>query len=163
MAFPKKTSRFRFWRGGGATEDHVREVLDTGLFTSRGGELMGWAHQSFAEFLAARYLVEKKVSPENVLKILLHPSGGLVPQLGVVAAWIESLSKQIRDVLIASEPLVLLRGDLIGWGGSDLAALTTSLLTGFKHQTLRDFIPVPTTDGRVWRRSSATFDPADLL
>ncbi|UPK28420.1 NACHT domain-containing protein [Bradyrhizobium sp. 195] len=93
------------------TEDHVREVLDTGLFTSRGGELMGWAHQSFAEFLAARYLIEKKVPPENVLKILLHPSGGLVPQVSVVAAWIESLSKQIRDVLIASELLVLLRGD----------------------------------------------------
>jgi hypothetical protein len=52
------------------------EMLDTGLFTSRGGELMGWAHQSFAEFLAGRYLVEKKVSPENVLKILFHPSGG---------------------------------------------------------------------------------------
>lgn len=123
------------------TEDHVREVLDTGLFTSRGGELMGWAHQSFAEFLAARYLVEKKVSPENVLKILLHPAGGLVPQLGVVAAWIASLSKQIRDVLIASEPLVLLRGDLTGWSGSDLAALTASLLRAFEHQNLRDFIP----------------------
>lgn len=123
------------------TEDHVREVLDTGLFTSRGGELMGWAHQSFAEFLAARYLVEKKVSPENVLKILLHPSGGLVPQLGVVAAWIASLSKQIRDALIASEPLVLLRGDLTGWSEADLAALTVSLLAAFEHQNLRDFIP----------------------
>jgi hypothetical protein len=123
------------------TEDHVREVLDTGLFTSRGGERMGWAHQSFAEFLAARYLVEKKVSPENVLKVLLHPSGGLVPQLGVVAAWIASLSKQVRDVLIASEPLVLLRGDLTGWSENDLAALTASLLAAFEHHNLRDFIP----------------------
>jgi predicted NACHT family NTPase len=35
------------------TEDNVREVLDTGLFTSRGSALMGWAHQSYAEFLAA--------------------------------------------------------------------------------------------------------------
>jgi predicted NACHT family NTPase len=35
------------------TEDSVREVLDTGLFTSRGGVRMGWAHQSYAEFLAA--------------------------------------------------------------------------------------------------------------
>ncbi|MGJ4950245.1 NACHT domain-containing protein [Bradyrhizobium sp. HKCCYLS20291] len=123
------------------TQDHVREVLDTGLFTSHGGELMGWAHQSFAEFLAAQYLVERKVSSENVLKILLHPSGGLVPQLAVVAAWIASLSKQIRDVLIASEPLVLLRGDLTGWSEGDIAALVASLLTAFECQNLRDFIP----------------------
>ena len=41
------------------TEDHIREVLDTGLFTSRGGPRMGWAHQGYAEFLAAQYLVEK--------------------------------------------------------------------------------------------------------
>jgi predicted NACHT family NTPase len=38
------------------TEDSVREVLDTGLFTSRGGVRMGWAHQSYAEFLAALYI-----------------------------------------------------------------------------------------------------------
>jgi predicted NACHT family NTPase len=39
------------------TEEGVREVLDTGLFTSRGGIRMGWAHQSYAEFLVALYLI----------------------------------------------------------------------------------------------------------
>jgi hypothetical protein len=38
------------------TEEGVRETLDTGLFTSRGGDRMGWAHQGYAEFLAAHYL-----------------------------------------------------------------------------------------------------------
>jgi hypothetical protein len=123
------------------TEDSVRETLDTGLFTSRGGVLMGWAHQSFAEFLAAQYLVEKKVSPTNILKILLHPAGGLVPQLAVVAAWVSSLSKEIRDALIESEPLVLLQGDLTNWSEADLSALTASLLNAYDKKNLRDFIP----------------------
>jgi len=123
------------------SEDNVRETLDTGLFTSRGGVLMGWAHQSFAEFLAAQYLVEKKVSPANILKILLHPAGGLVPQLAVVAAWVSSLSKEIRDSLIESEPLVLLQGDLTNWSNADLSALTASLLNAYDKKNVRDFIP----------------------
>lgn len=34
----------------------IDEVLDTGLFSSRGLHRMGWAHQTYAEFLAAWYL-----------------------------------------------------------------------------------------------------------
>ena len=33
-------------------EAEIREVLNTGLFTSRGPGLLGWAHQTYAEFLA---------------------------------------------------------------------------------------------------------------
>lgn len=34
----------------------IEEALDTGLFSSRGVGRMGWAHQTYAEFLAAYYL-----------------------------------------------------------------------------------------------------------
>jgi hypothetical protein len=36
-----------------ASDADVREVLDTGLFTARGERRMGWAHQTYQEFLAA--------------------------------------------------------------------------------------------------------------
>jgi hypothetical protein len=58
-----------------ASEDNLREVLDTGLFSARGAARMGWAHQSYAEFLAADYLVTKQASADNILKILCHPGG----------------------------------------------------------------------------------------
>ena len=58
------------------TDDDLREVLNTGLFSSRGGVRMGWAHQSYAEFLAALYLVEKNLSSGTILRVLLHPAGG---------------------------------------------------------------------------------------
>ena len=63
-----------------------------------GGDRMGWAHQSYAEFLAPDYLVEKAVSPDTILKVLLHPAGGLVPQLSTVAAWAASLNSAVRMV-----------------------------------------------------------------
>ena len=123
------------------TENHIREVLDTGLFSSRGGARMGWAHQSYAEFLAAQYLLAKEVSSRNILGILRHPAGGLIPQLSVVAAWCASLSKEIRDALIRSEPLTLLRGDLSNWTEEDVGLLTAALLEAMDRQDANDFMP----------------------
>jgi hypothetical protein len=121
-------------------EPHIREVLDTGLFTARGPEEMGWAHQSYAEFLAAQYLVDREVSPDNILKVLTHPSGGLVPQLAVVAAWIASLSAPVRDALIQNEPFVLLRADLSAWSPSDIEALTGAFLKALDEKRATDLM-----------------------
>jgi hypothetical protein len=100
---------------------------------------MGWAHQSFAEFLAADYLISRKVPARNVLDVLRHPSGGLVPQLGMVAAWAAALDQDIRRELIEYEPIVLLHGDLAGWEADDLSALTAALLRRFEEKLAHDF------------------------
>ena len=111
-----------------ATDDDVREVLDTGLFSSRGEHRMGWAHQGYGEFLAALYLFERGVPAETLLKALRHPIGGLIPQLSGVAAWAGSLSGGLRAALTADEPVALLRGDLSSWSADDRNALVKSLL-----------------------------------
>jgi hypothetical protein len=111
-----------------ATDDDVREVLDTGLFNSRGDHRMGWAHQGYGEFLAALYLFERGLPPGTMLKALLHPAGGLVPQLSGVAAWAASLSGALRATLIADEPFALLKGDLSSCDDDDRASLVKSLL-----------------------------------
>lgn len=54
-------------------EDAIREVLGTGLFSARGPERLGWAHQTYAEFLAARYLVQRRVRADKVMSLLVHP------------------------------------------------------------------------------------------
>ena len=111
-----------------ATDDDVREVLDTGLFSSRGDHRMGWAHQSYGEFLAALYLKDKRVPARTVIQVLTHPTGGLIPQLAVVVAWTASLSAELRASLIATDPWALLHGDLANWAASDLELLTRSML-----------------------------------
>jgi hypothetical protein len=121
--------------------DHIREALDTGLFTSRGVSRMGWAHLSYAEFLAAFYLIAKGTPANNILKLLLHPSGGLVPQLATVAAWAASLNEEVRKGLISLDPMALLKGDLVNWSNEDLAALTASLLDAYDRQRIHDFLP----------------------
>jgi hypothetical protein len=111
-----------------ARDDDVREVLDTGLFSARGERRMGWAHQTYQEFLAANYLVEKGVPAQTILKAITHPSGGLIPPLAIIGAWAASLSPEVRASLIRTDPWTLLRGDLTKWAAADLAALIDSLL-----------------------------------
>ena len=121
-----------------ATDDDVREVLDTGLFSSRGDRRMGWAHQGYGEFLAALYLFEQGVPAGTMLKALLHPAGGVIPQLSGVAAWAASLSASMRATLIADEPLALLRGDLSSWSDGDRTSLAKSLLDGVESKKVTD-------------------------
>ena len=111
-----------------ARDEDVREVLDTGLFSARGERRMGWAHQTYQEFLAANYLVEKGVPANTILKAITHPSGGLIPPLAIIGAWAASLSPDVRASLIITDPWTLLRGDLTKWAAADLAALVDSLL-----------------------------------
>ena len=109
-------------------EVSVREVLDTGLFSARGPSRMGWAHQSYAEFLAARYLVTNGTSAKNIIRVLTHPSGGMIPQLSIVAAWAATLNREVRRGFIETDPIAMLQGDLNLWDTHALSALTQSLL-----------------------------------
>ena len=76
--------------------NNVKETLGTGLFSSRGPNRMGFAHQTYAEFLAARYLFQINMKTDKVTSILRHqndPEGHVVPQLYEASAWIAMSDK----------------------------------------------------------------------
>lgn len=55
-------------------EDFIREVLSiTGLFSSRGANRMGFAHQTYPEFLAAWYLVQHEIPLVQVMSLIVSP------------------------------------------------------------------------------------------
>ncbi|WP_199341002.1 NACHT domain-containing protein [Nostoc spongiaeforme] len=94
----------------------IEEVLDTGLFSSR-GELnrIGWAHQTYAEFLAAWYLIQHNTPLNQVLKLISSPedSGNrLIPQLHETAAWLSSMRKDVLEEIMKTDPDVLLQSDI---------------------------------------------------
>lgn len=56
-----------------ANQSAVREVLEyTGLFTSGGQHRLRWAHQTYAEFLAAHYLCRHNMTLSQKLDLILH-------------------------------------------------------------------------------------------
>ncbi len=122
------------------TEGAVREALDTGLFSSRGPNLLGWAHQSYGEFLAARYLYNHRFALPQILSLLTHPSEPdlVVPQLAEVAGWIVTLDSAVFNALASRNPHVLLRGNVQTWGPERGAVLTASLLREHDEKKLTD-------------------------
>jgi predicted NACHT family NTPase len=53
----------------------LKETLSTALFRSRGRQRVGFSHQTYAEYLAARYIVDRRLPTDQVLKLVLHPDG----------------------------------------------------------------------------------------
>ena len=80
-------------------ESAINEVLKaTGLFSYRGNNRLGWSHQTYAEFLAARYLVQCKMEEKQITGLIAHtedPDSMLVPQLYQTASWIANMNPNI--------------------------------------------------------------------
>jgi len=122
------------------TDDDVRETLDTGLFGSHGEQQMGWAHRGYGEFLTANYLHARGVPAATILKMVRHPTGGLVPQLSNVAAWAASLDEAVRTALIVEDPVALLAGDLSGLENDTKRAILKSLFDAVQKRKVTESV-----------------------
>lgn len=113
-------------------EHAIRETLeDTGLFSGRGPNRLGWAHQTYAEFLAAHYLKRHEVLPAQLMNLLILPGGPerrLTPQLRRTAAWLASMEPEVFREIVKTDPEVLLESDLAIVDVKDRAKLVESLL-----------------------------------
>lgn len=112
-------------------ESALRDTLSSGLFSSRGVHRVGWAHQTYAEFLAALYLTSHEVSQSQIASLLFHPasSGGkLVPQLAEVTAWLSSMNYAVFSLVIDVDPEVILRGDMSSFDDEMKKTLVQKLL-----------------------------------
>ncbi len=119
------------------TEDAIQETISaTGLFTSRGPNRLGWQHQTYAEFLAAWYL-DVNLDDEAILALIKSSDdseGFLIPQLYETAAWLASKRPQVFKNLMETEPLVLLRSDVLSADDVVRAELTSALLKVFEDE-----------------------------
>lgn len=111
-------------------EAAVQEVLGiSGLFAARGAECVGWAHQTYAEFLAARFLHERGLALDALVRALSNDTmNRIVPALRETAAWLASMNKGVFARLLAVDPLALLWSDFALIGNAEREALVGALL-----------------------------------
>lgn len=84
----------------------VEEVLRTGLFTSRGGDRLGWAHQTYAEYLAARYLASR-INLAQARELLTSSVTGrarVFPAFRQVAGWLVAAAPARYGDLVDDDP-----------------------------------------------------------
>jgi hypothetical protein len=82
----------------------VREAARTGLFTSRGDQRLGWAHATFADFLAAEWVVANGLAAAQATPLFLGPDGRCWPQARLAAAWAVAISPERFGFLTAADP-----------------------------------------------------------
>lgn len=109
-------------------EAAITEVLGTGLFSSSGENRIGWAHQTYAEFLAAWYLKQRKIELGQILSLIIHPDQRVVPQLQETAAWLASLMPEVFQEVLKTDPDILLQSDIENQSNENKETLVTSLL-----------------------------------
>ncbi len=99
---------------GTSAEDRLtRATLHTGFFSSRGPNQLGWAHLSYAEFLAAFHMHDNLSLPQ-IKSLLVHPDGNkIIPQLREVAAWLTTMNPTVLEFVADFDPEVLFQSDLI--------------------------------------------------
>jgi hypothetical protein len=111
--------------------DTLWEVLDTGLFSSRGSNRIGWAHQTYAEFLTARYCKRRGMPIEQIRSLIFHPADqgrSLIPQLHEVAAWMSAIDPEILKVVANSDPEALLGAAAAGLSDDQRYLVVDSML-----------------------------------
>ncbi|CAM3992878.1 NACHT domain-containing protein [Saccharibacillus endophyticus] len=125
-------------------ENDVAEVLSTGLFTSRGAARFGWSHQTYAEFLAAIYLIESNFTFEQMLSLIKHPTdptGKIIPQLRETAVWLASLNNNVFQYILDHEPELLLKSDIVNTEDNAKKRIVEHLLLKCEAQELHGSEP----------------------
>ena len=123
-------------------ESAVRETLDTSLFSGHGCNRMGFAHQTYAEFLAAWYLKERNLNLSQIMSLIVHPDDSerrIVPQLYETVAWLAGMLPEVFREVMKTDPNVLLQSDIATVSEADKASLVESLLKLHNEEKLTYF------------------------
>lgn len=114
-------------------EHNIRDILDTGLFSSRGPSRLGWAHATYAEFLAARFIASRSLPLAQIRNLLFHHEYAqtIIPQLRETASWLASMRHDVFEEVAKREPTVVLTGDAASADETLRSLLVEQLLLAF--------------------------------
>ena len=119
------------------TDECISETLSCGLFESS-RPVRRWAHWSFLEFLAADYIIKKEIPTVQILSVIKNSyDGKIIPQLRDVVAWLCSFNQEIYDMIIESEPEVLLQSDLKMLSNNKKEDVVNQLLNNYERSSLK--------------------------
>jgi hypothetical protein len=118
-----------------ATEPALRDALGTGLFNSRGRGRLGFAHHSFGEYLAARYVARRGFTPVQIRALIVHAGlARVVPSLHGVGAWLASANEEIFRFVLERDAHVLLGADASLFDRSRKRWLTEKVIDRYRQR-----------------------------
>ena len=104
-------------------------ALGTAIFSSQGENRLGFAHQTFAEYLAAWHV--RNMPLVQLRKLLCGFDGKdehVVPQLAETAAWLAVINEEFLEHLLKVDPEILFRSDLSRIKAARKSNIVTAIL-----------------------------------
>jgi len=124
-----------------ADQKSVVASLNTALFSSRGENRLGFAHQTFAECLTARQV--SKMPLAQLSELFCAQDGTneyVIPQLAETAAWLAGTNYQFLQHVLKIDPEVLLRSDIARIQGETKKDIVAAILDKASRLELFDDI-----------------------
>lgn len=97
------------------TRELLRALVKSGLFTSVDPAQAIWAHQTYPEYLAAKYVVTRGLPLSQLTGLItnpLDPSQKVLTGMLEVAAWMASMNKEVFNHLLHHDPSALVDSDV---------------------------------------------------
>lgn len=88
----------------GVSSDDVDGALRSGVFTGAGASRLTWSHATFADFLGAKWILDKELDDGQVKSLLVANDGRIYARVRQVAAWLVGLSPTRFRHLIRHDP-----------------------------------------------------------
>ena len=122
------------------TEGKIEEVLKTGLFSARSENALGWAHQSYSEYLSAEWL-NRCLSLVQIKSLLFHkePTGyKSIPRLREISVWLAAINEEVLGLVEEFDPELLLNCDPAVLSDEVKLRLASNILNKFISGVLSD-------------------------
>ena len=107
-------------------ESLIHATLDSALFQGTGKRT--WAHQSFAENLAAEFLSNENIPVEKILEMMLAPDQKFAPQLHDTLRWLVEMRSDVLSEVVKRQPMLLLTTDVSHLSEKEFTKLFTAVL-----------------------------------
>lgn len=123
----------------GVRESDIRETLETsGLFSPGGDGSVRWAHQTYAEFLAAWFINESKSPLSQIRSFLIAQDEKLFPQFRETATWLAAMRPDFAEHILQNDPSAVLQSDFALVDHAVRKSIAGKLLTMFDEGQLHD-------------------------
>ncbi len=126
----------------GVNENEMQTLIkDSALFTSIGENRTAFSHQTYPEFLTAKWLSEQPFHDCELLSLLSSEDAPdqVAPPYYEVAAWLASLRQGVLQRLIRQQPKLLLRSDLTAANSQWRQQVCAQLLAQYAEGSLHIF------------------------
>ncbi|GEM_PF-3775160 len=112
----------------------IEEVLGSALFTEKNHNIYSWAHLSYAEFLAAKFIQQNNFTKKQIVSLIFQSeddNNRIIPQLHYTASWIASFSEEVFLEIAEKDPDILCLSDISKISDTNKEKLVKELLNKY--------------------------------